>query len=253
MPETNTGANDYRLRHAAAVDLQASLLSMPTVEDFLQGVVDRAGSHIAPHSACTLTIRRNGRLGCAASSDDDATRADLVEYETNQGPCVEAVERGVETIVPDLAKETRWPDWAANAARLGFRSAAAAPADAGDGIALAINVYGRDLDPYGEEEMARTRAYAEEAGRVLRLAYAMAEQAALAEHLESALASRSTIDQAVGVIMAQNRVPADDAFGILRAASQHRNVKLREVAAGLIENLTGHPPSPAPEVRRPTS
>lgn len=253
MPETSTGSEDYRRRHAAAVDLQASLLSMPTVEDFLQGVVDRAGAHIAPHSACTLTTLRNGRLSCAASSDDDATHADLVEYETNQGPCVEAVERGVETIVPDLTRETRWPEWAANAGRLGFRSAAAAPADAGDGIALAINVYGRDLDAYGEEEMARMRAYVEEAARVLRLAYAMAEQAAVAEHLESALASRSTIDQAVGVIMAQNRVPAEDAFAILRAASQHRNVKLREVAAGLIENLTGHPASPAPTFRRPTS
>jgi hypothetical protein len=253
MPEKNAEGEEYRLRHAAAVDLQASLLSMPSVEDFLQGVVDRAGAHIAPHGACTLTIRRGGVLSCAASSDDDATRADLVEYETNMGPCVEAVERGVETVVPDLAKETRWPKWAANAARLGFKSAAAAPADAGDGIALAINAYGRDLDSYGAEEMARTRAYAEEAARVLRLAYAMAEQAALAGQLESALASRSTIDQAVGVIMAQNRVPAEDAFAILRAASQHRNVKLREVAAALIENLTGHPPSPAPTFRRPTS
>lgn len=250
MTDTSAGGEDYRLRHAAAIDLQASLLAMPSVDDFLQGVVDRAGAHIAPHSACTLTIRRDGRLSCAASSDDDATRADLVEYETNQGPCVEAVERGVETVVPDLSQETRWTEWAANAGRLGFRSAAAAPADAGDGIALAINVYGRDLDAYGAEEMARTRAYAEEAARVLRLAYAMAEQATLAEQLESALASRSTIDQAVGVIMAQNRVPAEDAFAILRAASQHRNVKLREVAAALIENLTGRPPSPAPEFRR---
>jgi hypothetical protein len=239
------------MRHAAAVDLQASLLSMPSMEDFLQGVVERAGSHIAAHSACTLTIRRGDRLSCAASSDDDATRADLVEYETDMGPCVEAVERGVETIVPDLSRETRWQEWAANAGRLGFRSAAAAPADAGDGIALAINVYGRDLDAYGEQEMARMRAYAEEAARVLRLAYAMAEQAALAEQLESALASRSTIDQAVGVIMAQNRVPAEDAFAILRAASQHRNVKLREVAAGLLENLTGRPPSQPPSFRRP--
>ena len=54
------------------------------------------------------------------------------------------------------------------------------------------------------------------------------------------MASRSTIDQALGVIMGQNRITRDEAFAILRAASQHRNVKLREVAALLIENLTGH-------------
>lgn len=253
MPGTNSTDAEYRLRHGAAVELQASLLSNPSVEDFLQGVVDRAGNHIAAHSACTLTTHRAGRYGCAASSDEKATQADLVEFETGGGPCVEAVEHGVETIVKDLREEARWPEWAANAGRLGFRSAAAAPGDAGDGIQLALNVYGRDVDAFGPDEMARVRVYAEEAARALRLAYALAEQAALAEQLESALASRSTIDQAVGVIMAQNKIPAEEAFAILKAASQHRNVKLREVASALIENLTGRAPTPPPAFRRPES
>jgi GAF domain-containing protein len=251
MPDGPTPEEEYRLRHAAAVELQASLMSTRSVEEFLQGVVDRAGDHIAPHSACTLTAHRAARYSCAASSDEKATQADLVEYVTSAGPCVEAVERGVETVVPDLQSETRWPEWAVGAGRLGFKSAAAVPSDAGDGIQLALNVYCRVVDAFGEAELARMRAYAEEAARALRLAYALAEQAALAEQLESALASRSTIDQAIGVIMGQNRIPADEAFAILRGASQHRNVKLREVAAAVIESLTGQAPSPPPDFRRP--
>jgi hypothetical protein len=251
MPDSSGSEEEYRLRHAAAVELQASLVSTRSVEEFLQGVVDWAGDHIAEHSACTLTTHRAGRYSCAASSDEQATKADLVEYETSAGPCVEAVERGVETVVADLQSEVRWPQWAANAGRLGFKSAAAVPSDAGDGIQLALNVYGRDVDAFGDAELARMRAYAEEAARALRLAYALAEQAALAEQLESALASRSTIDQAIGVIMGQNRIPADEAFAILRGASQHRNVKLREVAAAVIESLTGQAPSPPPAFRRP--
>ena len=58
--------------------------------------------------------------------------------------------------------------------------------------------------------------------------------------------SRSVIDQAMGVIMAQNRATPDEAFAILRAASQSRNVKLREAAALIIQNLTGHPPADPP-------
>ena len=80
-------------------------MSTRSVEEFLQGVVDRAGAHIAAHSACTLTAHRAARYSCAASSDEKATQADLVEYVTSAGPCVEAVERGVETVVPEVVHE----------------------------------------------------------------------------------------------------------------------------------------------------
>ena len=42
----------------------------------------------------------------------------------------------------------------------------------------------------------------------------------------------------------------DEAFAILRAASQRRTVKLREVAALLIENLTGHQAAEPPRFGR---
>ncbi|MFD5157086.1 ANTAR domain-containing protein [Streptomyces hawaiiensis] len=33
----------------------------------------------------------------------------------------------------------------------------------------------------------------------------------------------------------------DEAFGILRSSSQHRNIKLRDLCTELIPNLTGRP------------
>jgi AmiR/NasT family two-component response regulator len=65
-----------------------------------------------------------------------------------------------------------------------------------------------------------------------------------ADQMRTAMRSRSVIDQALGVIMGQRRCTADEAFGILRTASQHRNVKLRDLCTELITNLTGRPPSP---------
>ena len=41
----------------------------------------------------------------------------------------------------------------------------------------------------------------------------------------------------------------DEAFGILRRASQNRNVKLRDVAAAVIARFTGHEPATAPAFR----
>ena len=59
----------------------------------------------------------------------------------------------------------------------------------------------------------------------------------LAAHLETALTSRATIDQAKGVVMARLGVSADEAFTRLVAISNRLNVKLRDLA-GLV--LEGH-------------
>ena len=56
------------------------------------------------------------------------------------------------------------------------------------------------------------------------------------------MASRRVIDQAIGVIMAQNRCTGDEAFEVLRRASQHRNVKLRQIAADVVTSVSGQPP-----------
>jgi AmiR/NasT family two-component response regulator len=42
--------------------------------------------------------------------------------------------------------------------------------------------------------------------------------------------------------MGQQRCTAAEAFDLLRRASQRRNHKLRDVAADIITNVTGHPP-----------
>jgi AmiR/NasT family two-component response regulator len=44
------------------------------------------------------------------------------------------------------------------------------------------------------------------------------------------------IEQAKGVLMAQRRVDAEEAFDILREASQRYNRKLREIAVGIVES-----------------
>ena len=71
--------------------------------------------------------------------------------------------------------------------------------------------------------------------------------------LETAMLSRSVIDQALGVIMGHHAPRETRSFDLPRAASQSRNLKLREVAA-LVRNLSGHPPAgPRPRNGGPAS
>ncbi len=57
---------------------------------------------------------------------------------------------------------------------------------------------------------------------------------ALAEQLETALASRAAIEPAKGVIMGRQGVGEVTACDLLRQQSQHTHVKLRDVAASLV-------------------
>lgn len=57
------------------------------------------------------------------------------------------------------------------------------------------------------------------------------------EQTLDALASRAVIEQAKGAIMVLRRVDADEAWTILRRASQECNVKLRELALALVEYI----------------
>jgi hypothetical protein len=60
------------------------------------------------------------------------------------------------------------------------------------------------------------------------------------ENLNAALVTREVIGQAQGILIERERITADQAFSVLRVASQHLNVKLREVARYVVE--TGEVP-----------
>lgn len=108
-----------------------------------------------------------------------------------------------------------------------------------------LTLHARSSHVFGPAQLAQARRYADEAARALALALRLARQDEVTDQLRSALASRSAIDRAIGIIMGQNGCDAAAAFAILRAASQHRNVKLRMVATEIVSTMT-RPPDAAP-------
>jgi AmiR/NasT family two-component response regulator len=51
------------------------------------------------------------------------------------------------------------------------------------------------------------------------------------------------IDQAIGIVMAESRCDADQAFATLSRASNNRNMKLRDLATEIVMRVGGQPPS----------
>ncbi|MFJ8190672.1 ANTAR domain-containing protein [Streptomyces sp. NPDC096094] len=69
------------------------------------------------------------------------------------------------------------------------------------------------------------------------------------EQLRQAIASRPVIDQARGVLMALHACTSEEAWHILREASQLSNTKLRTVAAAVTASAESDGPPPPAEVR----
>lgn len=110
----------------------------------------------------------------------------------------------------------------------------------------AMNLYAPVPDAFGEAEVRRAELFAASLSAALALAARQASATTLTGQLREALASRAVIDQALGIIMDQERCTSAQAFAILRNASQNRNVKLRDIARQVITSGSGEPPQPGP-------
>jgi AmiR/NasT family two-component response regulator len=102
----------------------------------------------------------------------------------------------------------------------------------------ALNLYSRAANALTEADRARAAHFATQAAGAVALALRLAEREEREHHLETALRSRSVIDQAMGVLIGQAGITADEAFDVLRLRSQSLNVKLRDVAADVIAEAT---------------
>jgi len=243
---------DEAFRHQVWTRLEPSLRASTTIDGYLQAAADMTGDVIEVVGSYSFSISLYGQPVTVGTSDRAAWEADQVEFDTKAGPCVEALQTGGAVGPIDLAEEHRWPAWTAVATLLGFSSAAGIPAEVSPGHRIALNLYAPTPRAFDDVTVRRATLFAEEVARTIPAAVRIVEADERASQLEQALATRPTIDQALGVLMSQNRCTRDAAFGILRRASQNRNIKLRDVAATIIERFTGHPAADPPPFQPPT-
>jgi hypothetical protein len=98
----------------------------------------------------------------------------------------------------------------------------------------ALNVYARAKDAFPVAAERFGALFAEPATVSIFNAQVLAQSQRLAAQLSEALTSRTTIDQAIGIVMSQSGASPDEAFERLRAISQREKTKLSEVAARLV-------------------
>jgi len=231
---------------ASITELQNVLLGTESIEKFVHELAVQAAGLVADSLSCGICMRRSGQPATVACSDDLATQVNDLQYSLQEGPCLTALEDGCLVRIEDLAAETRWPRFTVQAARAGIGSCLSLPLIARDETVGALNLYSPASRAFGAAQTRRAERFAENAAGALALGLRLASYAALTDQLRASLASRAAIDQAVGIIMAQQQCTQDAAFGALRAASQNRNVKLRDAATEVVASVAGEHPHPPP-------
>jgi len=250
-PEPDTGEPDTAASalieaSSAAVELQQLLLTTEDITVFLDQLTTLTVKVLPGDLSCGLTMRRDHRATTVASSDSRASQVDEIQYGHDQGPCLHALRTGQVVVVDDLANDDRWGEYQIPALGHGIRSSLSLPLRTDSAVIGALNIYATTPRAFGTTEQLIARRFADEASRALALAVRLAERSEMSAHLQAALASRAVIDQAIGIIMGQNRCTADEAFEVLRNVSQNRNVKLRDIATAMITSVSGQPPSDKP-------
>jgi len=191
-------------------------------------------------SEVSITLVEDGRPSTVAFTGSLAIELDERQYERGHGPCLDASESGQTLLIRDTATETRWPDYTPIAIKHGCKASLSVPLPLQQ-YQGAMNSYVTKLDVFDDNKIETLTTFANYAATPLVNARAYLDKSKLAQQLAEAIKSRATIDQAKGILMERHKLTADMAFDLVRA-SQTRNVKLREIAAELVESgsLTGH-------------
>lgn len=201
-------------------------------EQTVQRVAEFARSAIHCDDAGVLLTHARNRVETAAATSVAVGKAHQLQVELDEGPCLEALEKH-DTIyrVVDAATELRWPQWSRAVVELGYRSIVSVPLATKDRCYGSLNVYAARPDAFDDDDVAVTTILARHASVALTSSRDV-------EGLRRAVDARKLIGMAMGIVMERYGVEPDQAFEVLRRYSQDRNVKLREVARGIVESRT---------------
>jgi GAF domain-containing protein len=219
--------------------LAGLVLAEPDVDAALTRITQVAVAVVEPCDGASLTMRRAGVPDAPASSDDWALGLDELQFEEQEGPCLNCLREGSVMRVRDLDQDERFPSYGPRAAERGALSALSLPMAADGRTVGALNLYSKHRDAFGREELALGELLAAHAALAVQAAVAYYSSRDLADQMRSAMQSRALIEQAKGVLVARERIGPDAAFERLVALSQTANRKLRDIAAELVSQASG--------------
>jgi GAF domain-containing protein len=220
---------------AAFAELGALAVSARPLEEILQRTADLIRSVIDAPVEVSVTLVDGDDARTPAATAVRAAALDQAQYDDGYGPCLDSARAGQLVLIDDTAEERRWPAFAAAAAAAGVVTSLSVPLPTQRHLVGALNVYAREAGTFTAERVSIAERFATYAAVAIGNTALYLTSATLAAQLQEAMASRATIEQAKGILMAVHRCGPEEAFARLVGTSQRSHRKLREVARGIVE------------------
>lgn len=223
--------------------LQSILVGAENAVEFLTGLAGLAAAAVSEvaddevHCAVTLKLKRKPTT--VAGSSKRAVELDELEQAVGDGPCIKALREMSPVIIDDVSADIRWPELTRKFAEANVHSSLGVPLEISSEASAALNFFASKPGVFTANVYEKAVGFAAAAHNTLHLSVRIGTAQSRADDLEAAMQGRTAINLACGVIMAQNRCSQAEAMEILTKVSSNRNRKLRDVAAELIEQLSG--------------
>ncbi|WP_345507254.1 GAF and ANTAR domain-containing protein [Terrabacter aeriphilus] len=233
---TSEQAPDLLLRVAQDFARLGEALSGSPLQSPFEAVTRLAAERVSSATTASITTLSRGTFATAAANDDTARRADAIQYDLGSGPCIDAIVDDTIYQPKDLRHDDRWPEYGRRVAdELGLHSMLSFRMNLeGSGLIAGLNLYATEPDAFTDRDVAEGLLLTTHAAQAVAAAH-LRERT---KNLERALSSNRDIGTAVGVLVAQHKVTRDQAFDLLRIASQNTNRKLHDVALDVIDTGT---------------
>lgn len=220
----------------------------PELISLLHRILERLQSDVPNALGVAITAqdkREQPAVLAALGIEDEMVAA---QFSGLSGPVADALTHQVPVLSLDLWTDDRWPELTFDSASSHVRREVTADLKAVHGAA-AVPGFWRDdaaialsctlCEPASALTVTALIAYEQLVSSALVTTAAQNEAAF--EDLLAAMQSRGAIEQAKGALMGLTGCDAEQAWSMLRRASQEFNVKLRELAVALLEQISGRP------------
>lgn len=217
-----------------------------TLGDTLLQVAELA-CRVGPADMAGITLLVEGQPRTGIFTDPAAPEVDQAQYDSGEGPCLDAFRNKQIYRIDSTAEDRRWPDFARYAAAHGIASTLSMPIMARDEGLGALNLYSKKPAAFDDATARKMSTFAAHAAIVLANTQVYWDARELNENLNQAIQSRATIDYAVGILMAHGGRSPEEAFQLLVRASQRQNRKLRDIATEIVARAAERQAPPSDE------
>jgi GAF domain-containing protein len=226
--------NRQALTATTFVEIVDTLVDHFDVIDVLTQLTSRSVELLEAAAAGILLADSDGQLRIIGASTEQVGLLELFQIQNDEGPCLDCYHTGAVVRSASLEETSPWPRFAVESVSAGLSSVCAVPLRLKDVILGCLNLFMSEPVGLSDAEIALAQALADVASIAIVQDQATRQAAVREGHLQHALTSRISIEQAKGMISEHAHVDMDEAFNRLRSYARNNNRGLTEVAESLV-------------------